>query len=373
VAHRFARLVELFADAEHHAALGDHCRVHLLRAAEQLQGADQSTWLARLDHEQSNLRAALAWGRERGDPPFSVRLAGALWRFWYMRGQYKEGQEQLSAALANAERELPGEKSIAQKEDSATRMPRAALARAYYGAGVLARTQGDFVAATRFLDRSLALYRRLEDKIGIANALNVAGIVAHDQGDYARAGVLYRESLAACREMGDQPGILLALNNLGNLAREQADYGAARALFAESLGLGRETGDRYGIALTLASMGTVAWYQQEYPAATRLLQEGLRLHYELGDQLGMLHCLETLGKVAAAQGQTERAARLWGAAAALREATGAPLPPADRADYERSVAVAREAAGRERFAAAWAAGRGESLAQIVEYAGREVA
>ena len=61
---------------------------------------------------------------------------------------------------------------------------------------------------------------------------------------------------------------------------------------------------------------------------------------------GMLHCLETLGKVAASQGTAERAARLWGAAAALREGAGAPLPPVERADHERSVAAARATVGR---------------------------
>jgi tetratricopeptide (TPR) repeat protein len=197
--------------------------------------------------------------------------------------------------------------------------------------------------------------------------------VAHDQGAYPRARVLYSESLAACRASGDQAGILLALNNLGNVARDQADYGGAQALFAESLVIGRATGDTQGIALALASMGTLAWDQEDYPVATPLLQEGLRLHHERGNTPGMIHCLETLGKVAAAQGNTDRAARLWGAAAALREGAGAPLPPIARTDHERSVAAAREAAGGKRFDAAWAAGCGVSIEQIVAYAVRDVA
>ena len=61
-----------------------------------------------------------------------------------------------------------------------------------------------------------------------------------------------------------------------------------------------------------------------------LLQEGLKLHHERGNTPGLIHCLETLGKVAASQGNAERAARLWGAAAALRDGAGAPLPPRQR-------------------------------------------
>lgn len=51
------------------------------------------------------------------------------------------------------------------------------------------------------------------------------------------------------------------------------------------------------------------------------------------------------------------AARLWGAAGALREALGTPLPPVARADYERAVAAARTTSGERAFAVAWAQGR----------------
>jgi hypothetical protein len=51
-----------------------------------------------------------------------------------------------------------------------------------------------------------------------------------------------------------------------------------------------------------------------------------------------------------------RAARLLGAAAAAREAVGAPLPPAERGDVDRIAAAARAGLGGEAFAAAFAAG-----------------
>jgi DNA-binding NarL/FixJ family response regulator len=64
-------------------------------------------------------------------------------------------------------------------------------------------------------------------------------------------------------------------------------------------------------------------------------------------------------------GQPERAARLYGAAEALREAIGIPLPPYHRPEYEREVAVTREALGEDRFAAAYAAGRALSIDEAV--------
>jgi hypothetical protein len=54
-----------------------------------------------------------------------------------------------------------------------------------------------------------------------------------------------------------------------------------------------------------------------------------------------------------------------GAAEALREAMGTPIPPADRAEHEHNVVDVRAALDGESFAAAWAAGRAMSLEEAV--------
>src|SRR5262249_21918057 len=69
-------------------------------AEPQLKGAAQGMWLARLETECENLRAALAWfGAEEDSAQVGLRLAGALWRFWEVRGQYSEGRAYLAEAL----------------------------------------------------------------------------------------------------------------------------------------------------------------------------------------------------------------------------------------------------------------------------------
>ncbi len=63
----------------------------------------------------------------------------------------------------------------------------------------------------------------------------------------------------------------------------------------------------------------------------------------------------------------EKAARLYGAAAALRERLGAPLPPCDRAEYQRRLARLRATLGKQALALAWAEGRALSYDQSVQY------
>jgi DNA-binding NarL/FixJ family response regulator len=56
---------------------------------------------------------------------------------------------------------------------------------------------------------------------------------------------------------------------------------------------------------------------------------------------------------------------LWGAAEALREAIGAPIPPVYRGAYERAVRAARAQCGEKAFAAAWTQGRTMPLEHIL--------
>src|SRR5947209_12434670 len=84
-------------------------------------------------------------------------------------------------------------------------------------------------------------------------------------------------------------------------------------------------------------------------------------------------CLEGLADMAVAQGVVDPsvggvqskalsslwAAQLWGAAESLREAIGAPMPPVDRAPYERALATARARLGEQAFARAWASSLSE--------------
>jgi DNA-binding SARP family transcriptional activator len=71
------------------------------QADRMLDGPDQATWLALLEIEHDNLRAALAWCTQEGaDLEMGLRLAGTLARFWNLYGDFTEGLRWLEHALA---------------------------------------------------------------------------------------------------------------------------------------------------------------------------------------------------------------------------------------------------------------------------------
>jgi tetratricopeptide (TPR) repeat protein len=125
----------------------------------------QVEWLDRLETEHDNIRTALSWslGRERNLGP---RMAGALSLFWYTRGYLSEGRTYLEAVA------------------SSDTVPPTARARALDGLGWIAEPQGDYERARVAYKESLRLYRRSNDKRGVANALGDLGSLALDRGDY---------------------------------------------------------------------------------------------------------------------------------------------------------------------------------------------
>ena len=100
--------------------------------------------------------------------------------------------------------------------------------------------------------------------------------------------------------------------------------------------------------------------------AARLYREALALSWKIGDKRRVAFCLEGLA-IAAGARRRLGAAQLFGAAAALRDAIGAPLPPSEQADYARNLAAARADAA-DTFATSWSAGSAMALEQAIEYA-----
>jgi DNA-binding CsgD family transcriptional regulator len=109
---------------------------------------------------------------------------------------------------------------------------------------------------------------------------------------------------------------------------------------------------RIEIANTLIIFGQVATAEGDNAAARSFYEECLAMGYKPA----IPAALEGLAS-AATQEEPGRAAHLWGAAEALRETFGAPLPPLERPGYEQAVSAARTRLGEKTFAAVWAEGR----------------
>ena len=362
-------------------------------AEQQLTGAAQKASLERLETEHDNLRAALASSiAAGGDAALGIRLAGALFRFWSVRGYLTQGRGQLSALIeaTSGEKTTARAKALSGAGGLAWQQGDYAIARALHdeclaircergdqlgvaaslsNLGIVAYDQGDYAEARDLLERSLSIQRELGNKRGIAASLNNLGIVASDARDFAGARRLHEECLAIERELGNRRGMAMSLNNLAAMANEQGDYTAARALHEESLAIFRELGDRPSTADVLNNLGNVAREQNDHRAAAVLQKESLAICLDLGDRRGVATALEALADVTFARSGALQAAPIWGRAELLREEIGSTLRPGERPHRERRVAAARAAARDDAaFDRAWQSGRALSLQQAIDCA-----
>ena len=230
----------------------------------------------------------------------------------------------------------------------------------------LSTSQGEYGQARALLEESLGLYRALGDQRRMGWVLYLlARVLFLAQGDPATASALAEQSQTLLREEGEKWIVVYLLGLLGQMRLVQGEQALARALLEESAATFKELGDRWGIAESLIGLARVALVQGDLAAARRLYQESLVLLQEAGYEFKefIAAVLEGLGAVVGAQGAPAWAAHLWGAAEALREAIGAPMPPVYRADYERAVAATRTVLGEEAFGRAWAEGRATPLDQ----------
>jgi non-specific serine/threonine protein kinase len=361
-------LEQLEASGEAQAIRRRHAQL-FLRVVEDaephLMGAARGRWVARLETEYDNLRAALSWLLVDGDAQTSVRMATALVPFWSERGHLSEGRGWLQRTLAA----------------SGTSLPAPVRAKALSGAGTLAMLQIDTPAARALLEQSLALWRALRNAQGTADVLSRLAHAVHLGGDIAAMVALGEESLALYRQLDDRRGMAGALGQLGHAAWHRQELASARALLAEALALlqelehgqpgqGGQASWNPFLSRThvLWTLGTVARDQGDYAAARASYAQAMAAAQEQGSAFHVAVLLDSFASLAAAAGQAERAARLLGAAEAVRQASDVALAPVYRQDfYDAIVATVQAALDGETLAAAWAEGRAMSWEQASAY------
>jgi predicted ATPase/class 3 adenylate cyclase len=370
--------------AEHYLALAEE-------AEPELKGPRQLEWFAHLEEEHDNLRGALSWALERRQVELGLRLRGALVGFWRVRGHISEGRRWLEEGMARSASVTPPVR-----------------AKALVGLGVLVDIQGDYERAVKLYEEGLALYQEIGDKEGIANCLSELGWVAQVRGDFERAESMLEESASLYREVGNEADLATVLSILGVMASFQGDHARANKFWEESEALSRRAGDEHGATRSLGNIAYTALLQGDYKRATALIEEALAwarehgaaqlvvqnlinlglatreigdhdraaayfeealaLSQEMRDRLGLIEALEGVAGLVVAMAADRRAALLWGAAEALREATGASLAEVDYELHEPHLAAARSRLGEQAWHEALAEGRTMTLEQAVSYA-----
>jgi non-specific serine/threonine protein kinase len=317
-------------------------------------GTRQLVWLAQLELEQGNLRAALAWSQahpSRAD--IMLRLASSLRVYWFRYGHLREGQRWLERALA-----------LGRSAEA----PVSLRAQAFCDAAHIVYARGDYERAHTLAEQSVALYRTLGDSSGLAFALQFLGLMAGYIGEFAASWRWLDESLALYRQGGDTWGVGLVRLNLGKIARKQERYEEARDFLDQGLPALREAQDIIRTGEALIELSGLAEERGDGDQAAALAVEGLHVLHARGIRMFLADGVEVLAGVAVRRGQVARAARLFGAAEAARTEMGAQRQPGHATLHARQIATARARLDDTAFAAAWAEGQTLGIDEAVNEA-----
>jgi predicted ATPase/DNA-binding CsgD family transcriptional regulator len=267
----------------------------LAEAAElEWHGPQEAVWIARLEQEHDNLRAAMSWLLEGGEAEMALRLGAALWWFWLESHYIHEGWHFLERALAGSE-----EVAVPVR------------AKALWAAGNLAGRLGYFEQGEGFCQESLALFRAIGDTKGMGTALFHLALGADFRGDFAAAHSRYEESLVLSREVGNKSLVAWSLEGMAEVDIHQGEYARARPLLEECLALFREVGEKTGIAGSLHWSAVALYSQGNLAQAHAVAEESLALNREIGTRSAEANILPLLGEITFYQGDMTTARLLF--------------------------------------------------------------
>jgi predicted ATPase len=316
-----------------------------------LRAAGHAPWLARLDDDEDNVRAALRWSLDRGEIERVADAAWALTPYWLLREQLAEGRRLVAEACAGPNELLAPTRAKLLTAD-----------------GYLAFWGSDFPAAAAALTEALGTFQALGDEARAAVAQLPLGVLAGMRGDTDASRHLLEASRRALEEQGDEWGLALAEIGLGftlNVAGADAPLEDYERLVTRAARLGREAET---IALgVLAQRRAIRGERRE---AKDVFGEALRRAVEFKAALGVRWYLEQLADLAMDEEEYALAGRLSAAADSAFDLSAAPGSPFVGERANRLPALVAHL-GQDAFDAETAAGRGlgaeAACAQALEW------
>jgi predicted ATPase/class 3 adenylate cyclase len=304
------------------------------------EASDTQASLERLDSERDNLRAALQFARELGEPRLELRLASALSTFWEYRSDLREGLEHIRAALD-------------RDPDAPAQIRAPALSRGT----MMAIKQGDLESARRLAEEKRQLHAAIGDEKGVGDSVHLLGVVAMSERRYTDSRALLEQGKSIRARFGDEADLQSSFHVLGLVAMDEGQFGRARAELGSALVIAEKHGLERWIANTQCDLAFAELGDGRIEEAALLFGEALAGAARMGWTENVAFCLVGCSAVAAAAGELDHAGPLLGQAERLCEDIHLKLEDYAEAVRTRVEGELRSRLGENRLEALRAAGR----------------
>jgi predicted ATPase/DNA-binding CsgD family transcriptional regulator len=364
--------------AHYYAALVDEAAVGLETRAAQ-------TWARRLDHELTELRAALRHLLATGRIVDGLRVVTGTGRFWLNQGHIAEGRQWLAAFLGAATPDLVPARERASALMWTARLAMDELASAEPGASAVLRTQ---------LEEALALARSVPDEQleleallfmtsilmpdddlehtllmadeGIARAetanrwrlaelFHGTALLAHWAGDRDRAAGLAADARMLADELGNERLSIESRLTL-SFTTPGTTLAATAPVLADIVPRAEALGDRRVLAWLYPAVGSQALSAGSLDDAAPWFRTSLELARDSGYWHAGAFGMMGAQAVAYLRRQPEKAARLSGVLSQQLPTLRRSTPPQHLRTWETLLAAVRTAMGDDAYDAAARAG-----------------
>lgn len=224
-------------------------------------GPDETTWIARLEPLEPDIRNSLRWLLDH-NPPKAAQLAGALSRYWWIRDKQAEARRWLDPALARS-----------PNIDSLER----ARALALHAVCLLQPTTSQIGYVRDATQHALAemqqahtMYARLGNRWGQGHTLRCMGHILHALHREVEAGECLNQALLLFTEDGNVAGQAYTLWGLSLLDRPGESSGAGRLrrirLSLRSVQLYRQAENAWGFSIAFRELDGNMYSLERNPA-----------------------------------------------------------------------------------------------------------
>lgn len=238
----------------------------LARQAEpELLGANQVSWLDRLEVDVWNFPQAHRWLVQNGEPSQAMELVAGLLRFWMTR-DYLDVARELAAVPIPLKPEIPGE----------------IIAKWWICDALIAWYGGNYRKADSLFEKVAGFGAENHLPWFEANGLANRGLVAQSENRLADAHTFYVAGEVVARRANDAWNLAICRIGIARALHDEGELVSAEEIYAESLSLFRSVGDIWSMGRTLRRLLLLAvetnnesLIEETLPEA-RLICESLR-------------------------------------------------------------------------------------------------
>ncbi len=341
------------------------------RAAPMLDSARSSEWLAALDDDQLDIRAAIESALADGESADALRIGVAMRQFWACRGLAGEGIELLEAALRAVQ--SPPREALRAKAHSA--IAHLAAGRLFdtrtaephaVEALKLARSTGDADTTAEALiwlswsdsfagraaeglahaQEALASASSIEDPTVLGRLLDAEAVALEHLGEASAARLAYERARGVFAHAGYSPGVASVDNHLGDLDLSAGDLASAAAHFSHARRTAEEASDEASVAMAALNLALIEHLQGRRETARELFIDALITNQACGDRANIAFSIFGL---ALTDPQPERAAELHGSASHRLRQLGILLSTLEQRMQTDELERLSDSLGTERF------------------------